>query len=431
MTIPRPVVWRAAGALPGVLVATVVTVIVPLLGGCKNEEPPGVFLEFRAECAQFRPEAIRFTWMRAGAELVNARLPEAGSFTGTGSTLGSIFIETDGPLIEPRLLAVKGLRGDTEALTGQLVSGAAVVVPASTDPVQRWAVMLEEPLSDENGDGRPDVVHRCLRERWPDCLDGVGPAPTPPDGGGSVPDAAPDAGTPADTAPDAVVALNEGLVGHWRLDEGMGTQARDSSGANNHGTLRGLPPSAWMPGKNGTGLEIPRTNGSGVVVPDSAPLDDLPAGFTFAAWTFRMSHRPNYATVLSRQYQDGGSEHYLLGFQNGTLKALVNSYMPPGMEATVAATGQAPLFTWVHVALSFDGTTVRLYQDGRQVANAPHSQAQTADTTPLCLGCNENGPDDDNDETLGGRVDEVMLYSRALSAAEVARLAAGDLPSGM
>jgi hypothetical protein len=428
MKIPRPAEWRAAGALHGVLVATVVSA----LSGCKNEEPPGVFLEFRADSAQFRPEAIRFTWMRAGAELVNARLPEVGSFTSTGSVLGSIFIETGGPLSEPRLLAVKGLRGDTEALTGQLVSGAAVVVPASADPVQRWAVMLEEPLADENGDGRPDVVHRCLRERWPACLDGVGPAPTPPDDGG-VADASPDGATPADTATpaDAPVALNEGLIGYWKLDEGMGVQARDSSGSNNNGSLRSLPPSAWMPGKQGTGLEIPRTDGSAVVVPDSASLDGLRPGFTFAAWTFRMGHRPNYATVLSRQYQSSGSEHYLLGFQNGTLKALVNSYLPQGGEATLTAAGQAPLFTWVHVALSFDGATARLYQDGKLVASAGHTQAQMPDTTPLCLGCNENGPDDDNDETLGGRLDEVVVYSRALSAAEVARLAAGDLPRGM
>ena len=432
MNIPRPAVRRAA-ALPGVLVAAAVSA----LNGCASKEPPGVYLEFRAENHQFRPEAIRFTWMREGAELVNARLPETGNFSSTTSVLGSIFIETGGPLNEPRLLAVRGMRGDTEAISGQLISGAAVVVPVSPDPVQRWAVKLEEPLADENGDGRPDVVQRCLRERWPACLHGVGPAPTPTDDGGA---GGPDGGAPSDsgvptdaTAPGDADSgsLEQGLVGYWRLDEGMGIQARDSSGSNNHGSLRSLPVSAWMPGKQGTAVEIPRTDGSAVVVPDAPSLDGLRAGFTFAAWTFRMSHRPNYATVLSRQQGNGGSEHYLLGFQNGILKALVNSYLPPGMEATLTAPGQAPLFTWVHVAVSFDGTTVRLYQDGKQVASAPHSQPQMPDATPLCLGCNENGPDDDNDETLGGRLDEVTVYNRALTARELERLAAGELPRAM
>jgi hypothetical protein len=110
----------------------------------------------------------------------------------------------------------------------------------------------------------------------------------------------------------------------------------------------------------------------------------------------------------------------------------VNTYLPDGSEAELSGPAQAPLFTWVHVALTHDGTTLRLYQDGKEVASAPYARPQMPDTTPICIGCNQNGPGDSaNDETLAGRLDEVMLYSRALSAAEVARLAAGDLPSGM
>ena len=250
MKIPRPVSWRAAGAPRGVLVA----VAFAALAGCQEKQSPGVFLEFRAENDQFRPEAVRFTWMRAGAELVNARLPQDGVFTSTGPVLGSIFIETDGPLGEPRLLAVKGMRGDTEAFTGQLVSGAVAVVPASAEPVQRWAVRLEEPLADQNGDGKPDVVQRdCLHAGWRTCLEGLGaprPAGPPDDGGGPQPIA--DGGTPADTAAPAdtgPVSVDSGLIGYWKLDEGSGTLARDSSGQGNNGSLRGLQNSAWMPGK--------------------------------------------------------------------------------------------------------------------------------------------------------------------------------------
>jgi hypothetical protein len=34
----------------------------------------------------------------------------------------------------------------------------------------------------------------------------------------------------------------------------------------------------------------------------------------------------------------------------------------------------------------------------------------------------------DTDETLGGRLDELVLYNRALPAAEIQALARGDLP---
>jgi hypothetical protein len=209
----------------------------------------------------------------------------------------------------------------------------------------------------------------------------------------------------------------------------MGTQARDSSGSNNHGTLRNLQNSAWMPGKTGTGLEIPASEDNAVLVPDSDSVD-VRGAFTVAAWTFRMSHRQAYATVISRQYAFTGSEHYLLGFQGGRVRALVNTQLPDGDDARLIGPDQAPLFTWVHVALSFDGAMVRLYQDGKLVASTAHAQPLEADQTPICIGCNQNGPGDTaNDETLAGRVDEVMLYNRALSAAELGRLAAGELPA--
>ena len=46
-------------------------------------------------------------------------------------------------------------------------------------------------------------------------------------------------------APLADADIKTGLVGYWKLDEGVGTTVRDSSGNGNHGTFdrrsRGLP----------------------------------------------------------------------------------------------------------------------------------------------------------------------------------------------
>ena len=396
-----------------------------------------MFLEFRAENDQFRPEAVRFTWMRAGAELVNARLPQDGVFTSTGPVLGSIFIETDGPLVEPRLLAVKGMRGDTEAFTGQLVSGAVAVVPASADPVQRWAVRLEEPLADQNGDGKPDVVQRdCLRAGWRTCLEGLGgPSPGGPPNDGGDPQPIADGGAPADTAAPAdtgPVSVDSGLIGHWRLDEGSGTLARDSSGQSNHGSLRGPAEQRLDAGQERDRAGDPQRRGRRCVRPRVDERRQPAIGLHRGRLDLPYGHRQGYATVLSRRYQTGGSEHYLLAFQNGTLKALVNSYLPDGEEGTLAAPDQSPLYTWVHVALSYDGTTLRLYQDGRAVGSLPYALPLMPDSTPICFGCNQNGPGDSaNDETLAGRLDEVLLYNRALTTAEISGLAAGTLSPGM
>ena len=42
-----------------------------------------------------------------------------------------------------------------------------------------------------------------------------------------------------------------GLVGHWKLDEGSGTTAQDSSGNNYHGTITGAE---WVTGQLGGAL---------------------------------------------------------------------------------------------------------------------------------------------------------------------------------
>ncbi len=46
--------------------------------------------------------------------------------------------------------------------------------------------------------------------------------------------------------------ITDGLIGHWRLDEGSGAVAADSSGSNYNGTIAGEP--AWALGRNGNAL---------------------------------------------------------------------------------------------------------------------------------------------------------------------------------
>jgi len=48
------------------------------------------------------------------------------------------------------------------------------------------------------------------------------------------------------------------LVGHWKLDEGGGTTAQDSSGNGNNGTLQGAP--VWVAGVLGRALQFNGSN---------------------------------------------------------------------------------------------------------------------------------------------------------------------------
>jgi hypothetical protein len=70
--------------------------------------------------------------------------------------------------------------------------------------------------------------------------------------------------------------------------------------------------------------------------------------------------------------------------------------------------------TWTHVAGTYDGTTLRLFVNGTQVASLSVSGAMPGSTGPLRIGGNSIWG-----EHFRGRIDEVRVYNRALSAAEL------------
>lgn len=77
---------------------------------------------------------------------------------------------------------------------------------------------------------------------------------------------------------------------------------------------------------------------------------------------------------------------------------------------------------WHHVAATYDGTVKRLYVDGAQVASGNQAGALAYDVQPMWIGC------DNNSGTAAlrftGALDDVQLYNRALSLAEIQALAA-------
>src|SRR5439155_11542233 len=70
--------------------------------------------------------------------------------------------------------------------------------------------------------------------------------------------------------------------------------------------------------------------------------------------------------------------------------------------------------TWAHLAATYDGATMRLYVNGVQVASRAQTGAIATSTNPLQIG-----GDSLYGQYFAGRIDEVRIYNRALSAAEI------------
>ena len=86
------------------------------------------------------------------------------------------------------------------------------------------------------------------------------------------------------------------------------------------------------------------------------------------------------------------------------------------MTADVAVVGTAAmaLNTWTHVAVTFDGTILRLYVSGVQVKTQALTGSLLSSTGALRIGGNAVWG-----EYFAGLIDEVRIYNRALSGGEI------------
>jgi hypothetical protein len=236
--------------------------------------------------------------------------------------------------------------------------------------------------------------------------------------------------------------LND-LIGYWRLNDAPGsTTARDYSVWGNDGTLVGLDPAtAWVArGPEGGALS---PQGMGYVnVPPSASIDSITTQVTLAAWIYLTAFpvgMGTYATAISRQLGAGLEQHYHLSVNDQKQAILFITTVMGAPDGGATSLGKyviggpptIPLQTWVHLAGTYDGSHLRLYVNGVQVASEAGTGPFAAETNPVVLSGNGNTDSRTVSEFVPGQLDEVMLYRRALAPDEIAHLESGALlPSG-
>ena len=198
---------------------------------------------------------------------------------------------------------------------------------------------------------------------------------------------------------------NTGLVAAYNFNEAAGTTLTDRSGRGHTGTLSGA---AWSTqGRFGGALSFDGVN-DWVTVADTAALD-LTTGLTLEAWV-NPSAVTNWRTVIMKE-RTGGLAYSLYG-ANGASRA--SGWINAGGEIGVDATSALPLNTWTHLAVTYDGATMRMFVNGVQVATRARTGAIPASAQALRIGGNSVWS-----EFFQGRIDEVRIYNRALTAAEI------------
>src|SRR5439155_5166093 len=115
-------------------------------------------------------------------------------------------------------------------------------------------------------------------------------------------------------------------------------------------------------------------------------------------------------TVVARQKGAGSDNTFWLGLHTDLVRFTVNN-LPLEAPAAPIPTGR-----WTHVAASYDGTQMVIYVGGLEASRLASAPPLAASTSGVTLGADLNGSDPDvGDRFFHGRLDQVVLYNRALS----------------
>jgi hypothetical protein len=239
-------------------------------------------------------------------------------------------------------------------------------------------------------------------------------------------------GAGSDVSSDAsdaseVCALATGLVGYWPFEEGTGSTTADSSGNGNNGTLVNSP--AWStsvpPTKYANTHSLTFDGAQSYVTMGNPTQLQITGALSLAAWFKTSATLANYRTIMSKWYSGGTDGAFTLLWTNsgGPTLLVENSAL---QVFGAAAPGVYTDGAWHLVVGTWDGaTTARIYVDGHQVsvttADASFGPLQS-NTDPFDVGTDNRYAAGTGDRFFPGSIDEVRVYSRALTAAEVGAL---------
>ena len=195
-----------------------------------------------------------------------------------------------------------------------------------------------------------------------------------------------------------------GLVGWWKFDEGSGTVAYDSSGNGNDGNLTNGP--TWVSGKIGGALSF---DGVDDFVQTSVASNSLP--ISISTWIYAHDISGSHSIVDSdAQGQYGHS--LIIGYspKNG-------NYQIEFHDGSVDTSHPATLNQWTHAVVQFD-SKISFFADGAVKLEQAY-QKGNLNGTNFRMGRHGSNS---SPHMFKGLIDDVRIYDRALSAAEVQAL---------
>ncbi|HVO28792.1 MAG TPA: LamG-like jellyroll fold domain-containing protein [Candidatus Paceibacterota bacterium] len=199
------------------------------------------------------------------------------------------------------------------------------------------------------------------------------------------------------------------LLGYWTLNEGGGQVAYDDSGTNATGSWIGNQiggPTGYYTSNSAVGQYAGDFDGTSDYITTNFDMGGQSA-ITVCAWV-------DMNTVVSQELiadQWGGSPQAWM-MQVGV------TYLTFETNSTLLTTPTPSAGAWHFFAGTYDGSDLVLYVDGQPVNSTAATGAITSGAPKFRIGARAN----DAQLKFGGIIDDVRVYDRALTAAQIAAL---------
>jgi hypothetical protein len=210
----------------------------------------------------------------------------------------------------------------------------------------------------------------------------------------------------------------EDIVGIWLLDDGIGAAAKDSSDSGNDGEIFGAE---WIDGKFGEALQFDGVDDHvDMLDVNNIPTESDPRSITVWFYTEVSggTYKNNISSIVQQAEDSNGAGKFFC--------VAPRFYPDTGTETiglwgnsrnVLGADGEIELDRWNFAAVTYDGTTTKVYINGEErMSGTPALNTNGAHKSNFYIARrNDSGWNG----VFNGIVDEVGLFKRALTAGEI------------